>query len=63
MTDKKAEKDTGKFVDEDFDNINSVVSTTDMTGLMQTPPESEAEMESFTEIYDIPKSGSDSDKK
>ncbi|MDF2632338.1 MAG: hypothetical protein K0Q85_934 [Caproiciproducens sp.] len=32
----------------------SVVSTTDCTGLVQTPPESVDEVESYTKIYEVP---------
>lgn len=33
---------------------NTVVSATDSTGLIPTPPQTEAEAESYTEIYDVP---------
>jgi len=38
-----------------FDPENEyVVSTTECTGLVQTPPESKEEAESLTKIFDIP---------
>lgn len=41
--------------DEDsFFDAQSVVSATECTGLIQTPPASEDEAESYTEIYEIP---------
>ncbi|MDP4132884.1 MAG: hypothetical protein Q8882_02600 [Bacillota bacterium] len=33
---------------------NSVTSSTDCTGLIQTPAESEEELESYSEIYTLP---------
>lgn len=36
-------------------DINPVVSSMDCTGLMQTPPLSEDELDSYSEIYDMPK--------
>ncbi|MCI1956237.1 MAG: hypothetical protein LKJ21_07700 [Oscillospiraceae bacterium] len=34
---------------------DTVVSGTECTGLIQTPPESESEAESYTDLYTIPK--------
>lgn len=36
-----------------FDYINAVASTTECTGLIQIPPTSDEEMESYQEIYEI----------
>ena len=46
--------------DEDFafdimNNANTVASMTECTGLMQIPPENEAEAEAYTDIYTVPK--------
>lgn len=44
-----------KLKDEDtFFDGESVVSATDCTGLIQTPPASVDEAESYNQIYDIP---------
>jgi hypothetical protein len=37
---------------------NNVVSGTECTGLVPTPPESDPESESYTELYTIPKPAS-----
>jgi hypothetical protein len=51
--------DNDKFLDP-----NNVVSNTECTGLIQTPPLTEDEAESYKEIYDLPvpkdKAGNDS---
>lgn len=39
---------------EDVLDIENVVSATECTGLMPTPPHDEAEVESYTQLYDIP---------
>ncbi len=45
-----------KLEDEDsFFNGECVVSSTDCTGLIQSPPASEDEAESYTDIYNVPK--------
>ena len=42
--------------DEDlYFDLDSVASTTECTGLIPTPPESEAQAESYTDIYAIPR--------
>jgi hypothetical protein len=49
-------KEEGK--DYAFDMLNEqngVVSMTECTGLMPTPPQSEEEAESYNEIYVVPK--------
>jgi hypothetical protein len=44
-----------KLQDEDtFFDGESVVSATECTGLVQTPPASVDEAESYNEIYDVP---------
>lgn len=45
----RPKSDINKIYDPDI-----VVSATDSTGLIPTPPQSEDEAESYTEIYDIP---------
>ncbi len=46
-----------KLEDEDsFFDAESVVSATECTGLVQTPPISVDEAESYNEIYDVPHS-------
>ncbi|MBR1970297.1 MAG: hypothetical protein IKA17_08055 [Clostridia bacterium] len=48
--------DTEKGYQYDLENeINSVVSQTECTGLIQVPPQDEDEAESYTEIYTVPK--------
>ncbi len=37
-----------------FLDIDDVVSTTECTGLIQTPPRSHAEAEFYTDLYGIP---------
>ena len=46
--------------DEDFvfdimNNENTVASMTECTGLMQTPPQNNAEAEAYADIYTVPK--------
>ncbi len=38
-----------------LDKINPVASATECTGLIQIPPQNEAEAEAYTDIYVIPK--------
>ncbi len=45
----RPECDVDKIIDPDM-----VVSSTEATGLMPTPPSSAAEAKSYTEIYDVP---------
>ena len=48
--------DTVKDYQYDLENeINSVVSQTECTGLIQIPPQDEEEAEAYTEIYTVPK--------
>ncbi|TQI65863.1 hypothetical protein [Clostridium sp. KNHs216] len=45
-----------KLNDQDsFFYTDNVISSTECTGLIQTPPVSEGEAEAYTEIYHIPK--------
>ena len=37
-----------------FDQINFVASTSESTGLMPTPATSDAQIESYADIYDMP---------
>lgn len=37
-----------------FEHINAVASSTECTGLMPTPASDAAELDSYTEIYDVP---------
>lgn len=51
-----------KALDEDlFFDIDQVASATECTGLIPTPPLSEEEAESYTDIYTIPKPEKDED--
>lgn len=50
----KAKSQSQEMLDDFFD-INSVASTMDCTGLIQTPPQTEDELDSYAEIYDMPK--------
>lgn len=48
--------DTEKDYQYDLENeINSVVSQTECTGLISVPPQDEDEAEAYTEIYTVPK--------
>lgn len=48
--------DTEKGYQYELENeINSVVSQTECTGLISVPPQDEEEAESYTEIYTVPK--------
>ena len=48
-------KEETSYVDDILNKIDSVASATECTGLMPTPPENEAEEDSYNEIYVIPK--------
>lgn len=54
----KQEKPIRPYNDQDdrylFDNEESVASATDCTGMIPTPPVEEAEVNSYSEIFDIP---------
>jgi hypothetical protein len=56
-TKKWADKNKQGFIrpdDDYFFDMNTVASTTECTGLIPTPPVSEFEAESYTDIYGIP---------
>ncbi len=53
MSDEDKRKLKLKDKDSFFDD-ESVVSATECTGLVQTPPLSVGEAESYSEIYDVP---------
>ncbi|MEG1777784.1 MAG: hypothetical protein RRY54_04515 [Angelakisella sp.] len=55
------EKPTG-YVAEFLDKPNNVASATDETGLMPTPPETEAQAESYSEIRSVPKQPNHSER-
>lgn len=37
-----------------FDHINAVASSTECTGLIPTPATDQEELDSYTDIYDVP---------
>ncbi|RPF43342.1 hypothetical protein EDD70_2305 [Hydrogenoanaerobacterium saccharovorans] len=43
--------------DDDFFDFDTIASATECTGLIPTPPLSDEEAESYTDIYSIPKPG------
>ena len=49
---KKSDKDIHAY--DKLDEMNTVASATECTGLIQIPPTNAEELESYTEIYDIP---------
>lgn len=57
MNDKKNKQLAPTDDDEDYaySCSDTVVSGTECTGLIQTPPTSESEAESYTDLYTIPK--------
>ncbi len=57
MKEKNKELRPKKAADDKFFDPNIVVSSTDCTGLIPSPPLSEDEAESYAEIYDIPHPG------
>lgn len=44
-------------------DTNSVASATECTGLMYAPPEDEYEAESYSNIYSVPKTPNEKEKK
>lgn len=52
----KIKKGYPAYDDDKFYDMGPVVSSTDCTGLIPTPPASEAEAESYAEIFNIPQS-------
>lgn len=51
----KGKRKYDSYNQEILDEIDTVASTTECTGLIPTPPVSEEEAESYTKIYTIPK--------
>ena len=51
---KKPEPEKEDMFDQ-LSDINPVASAMDCTGLIQTPPLSEDELEAYAELYDMPK--------
>jgi hypothetical protein len=49
--------------DDLFFDLDDIASATECTGLIPTPPESEAEAESYTQLYSIPKPQESNKKK
>lgn len=58
MSDNIKDKDTKWLYDQDELDLNKVTSSTDCTGLMPTPALSDDEVDSYNEIYTIPKKDS-----
>jgi hypothetical protein len=54
--DRKNKSNFGLNDEDTFFDAESVVSSTECTGLIQTPPSSVDEAESYGKIYDIPHS-------
>lgn len=56
-TDKsqKQDKDLLGYTDDYLNHVDNVASAQECTGLIMAPPASEAEAESFTDLYTIPK--------
>ncbi len=61
MGKKSTKKISGQDILEEnaLGDMNTVASAGDCTGLIPTPPLSEAEAESYQDIYDIPQSKHD----
>lgn len=57
MDDKKNKQMAPTDDDEEYvySCVDTVASNTECTGLIQTPPASESEAESYTDLYTIPK--------
>lgn len=52
----------GRDEDDVLSSVDTVSSSTECTGLIQTPPESEAEADSYTDLYTIPKPAEKKDR-
>ena len=52
---KKKEQPDNSALSTDYDDFSSVVSATGFTGLTQTPPLSDSEAESYSELWSYPK--------
>ena len=55
-------KEETSYIDDILNKIDSVASATECTGLMYRPPETEAEAESYTDIYVVPKAENSKEK-
>ena len=55
MKKKSIPKDKQALQPNDNLFLDDVVSTTECTGLIPTPPQNEAEAESYTDLYAVPK--------
>lgn len=53
----------GSYAFDEFGKIDSVVSSTECTGLMYRPPADEDEAESYNEIYVVPKVANEEEKR
>lgn len=52
---KSNEKNTFNVVMEDtLESQNNIISSTECTGLIQKPPETDAEVDSYKDIYHLP---------
>ncbi len=49
--------DFDDIADYDFLDVVGVASATECTGLMPTPPIKESDVDSYTDLYDIPQPG------
>ena len=54
MRKEKENKGHPPYDDDRFYETESVTSATDCTGLQPTPPKSEGETESYSDLYNIP---------
>lgn len=57
--DKQLVRKNSKINDHLLEGLDTVASATECTGLIPTPPLSESEAESYTDIYTIPKPEND----
>ncbi len=61
--DKKNKQIAPKSEEDSLDSCeNNIVSGTECTGLIQTPPENEQEAESYTDLYAVPEPAEDNKK-
>ncbi len=50
----KKKKDSSSYPFDDFPDPLEVISSTECTGLVPTPPQSEGEADAYTELKNIP---------
>ena len=55
QNDVRQDNDLRGYSDDYLNDVDNVVSSQECTGLIMAPPTSEAEAESYTELYGIPK--------